>query len=117
MAPGKVRRDPVPAEDECRRVLLELDLALRTQAHPHEQRAHRLAELRLREQQEVLLAAAPHDERSDDPRLRGQQQRGACLADLQGLDVIRDHPLQVVARVRSRNAEIGPLSCCHIHDN
>ncbi len=40
-------------------MLLRLDLAARAQPHAHEQRAHRLAELGLRQQQEVLLAAAP----------------------------------------------------------
>jgi len=69
-------------------VLLGLDLAFRAQTHPHEQRAHRLAELRLRQQQEILFAAAPHDERSDDPRLRRQQQGGTCVADLQSFNVI-----------------------------
>ena len=43
---------------------------------------------RLRQQQEILRPAAPHDERSDHARLRGQQQRRARVADLQRLDVI-----------------------------
>ena len=43
------------AEDERRRVLLELDLRLRREAHAHELAAHALAELGLGQQQEVVV--------------------------------------------------------------
>ena len=79
---GKVGPDPVSAKHERRRVLLGLDLALRAQPHAHEQRANLLAELRLGEKQEVLVTTAPHDDRCDQARLRGQQQCRARLADL-----------------------------------
>ncbi len=63
-------------------MLLRLDLAARPQAHARKQRSHGLAELGLRQEQEVLVAAAPHYERRDHTSLRGQQQRRAPLADL-----------------------------------
>ena len=58
--------------------------------------------------EEVVVAAPPDDERRDHARLRGQQQRRARLAGRERLDVVRDHPLQVVGRVRPRDAERTP---------
>ena len=66
-----------------------------------ELRAHGVAEPRLgQDAGSRPRRAAQHDERRDHPRLRGQQQRRARLADRERLDVVRDHPLQVVGRVR-----------------
>ena len=71
----------VVAEQHHGLVLLELDLAARTQPHPQQMRAHLLAELGLREQQ-VVIVAAQDDERRDHTRLRRQEQRGTRVTDL-----------------------------------
>ena len=66
--PGQLARQPLGvAEDEQRRVLLELDLALRREARAQQLRPHDLAELRLGQEQEVLRAAAPDAQRRDQP--------------------------------------------------
>jgi hypothetical protein len=85
-------------------VLLGLDLGLRREAHAHEFRAHALAELRFGEHQEVVVRATQHPQGRDDARLRGQQQRLAALADLERLDVVRDHALEVVGGVGTGDA-------------
>ena len=75
-------RDPVGAvEDDRARVLLPIERDLGGEARAQQRRQAHVAELGLREHQEVLLAAAPHPQRSDQPRLRRQQQRVARLAD------------------------------------
>ena len=112
---GKVRGDAVTSEDEERRVLLHLDLALRAQAHANELRADRLAELGLGQEEEVLLAAAPDDERRDQPRLRRQEQCRARVADAERVHVVRDHALEIVARVRSGDPDEGTRTCSYIH--
>ena len=89
----------VTLEDEHRLVLLGLDLAAGTEAQTQELVAHPVAEPRVGQDEEVLLAAAPDDERRDHARLRRQQQRRARLADRERLDVVRDHPLQIVRGV------------------
>ena len=62
------------------------------------------AELGLGEQEEVVLAAAPDDERRDQPCLRRQEERLArCF-----LDVVRDHPLEEVLGVRSLDRDVRP---------
>ena len=96
-------------------MLLRLDLAAGAQAHAREVRTHGLAELRLGEEQEVLVAAAPDDERRDEPRLRREQERGDGVADGERVDVVRDHPLEVVARVRSGDPDEGARAVGHIH--
>src|SRR5581483_12522206 len=98
-------RDPfAAAEDDRRRVLLELDVALRRETHPREVRLHDGAELRLREQQHVVCTATPDEQRRDHARLRRQQQR----VDRPRLgNVVREHPVQVLDRVGSPNANVG----------
>ena len=59
-------------------------------------------------------AATPDDpQRRDHPGLRGEQQGLAALADSEGLDVIRDHPLQVVGGVGSGNAQVRAGEACN----
>ncbi len=65
-------------------------------------------ELGLGQQQEVLGTAPPDPERGDHPRLRGQKQRLAALALAERLDVVREHPLEVVLRVRARDTDERP---------
>ena len=101
------------AEDEPRLVLLGLDLRLRGEAHPDELRASGLAELRLRQEQKVIGGAPNDPQRRDHPGLRGEQQRVASLADGEGLDVVRDHPLQVVGGVGSGNAQVRAREACN----
>jgi hypothetical protein len=84
-------------------VVLRLDVDLRREAGACELRAHDVAELGLRQHEEVVARAADDPERRDDPRLRRQQQRVAVL--VRG-DVVRDHPLQEVLRVGPRHAEV-----------
>src|SRR5262249_10699270 len=67
-------------EDEQRLVFLRVDLAPCSEAEAQELRAYPVAEPRLRENEEVHVAAAPHDERRDHARLRRQQQRRTRLA-------------------------------------
>ena len=92
------------AEDDRRGVLLGLDLALRGDPHPRQVRAHGLAELGLGQEQEVVLAAAPDDERRDHAALRRQDQR---LARLGREHVVRDDPLEQVGGVRPLHADVG----------
>src|SRR5207244_8285543 len=75
-------RDSLPAEDKRGRVFLPLDLAAKTQTHAHEQRAHRVTELRLRQDEEVVVVAPPHDNGRDHACLRRQQECGTRPADL-----------------------------------
>ena len=94
---------------------LRLDLALRAQPHLREQRAHRLSELGLGEHEKVLVSAAQHDERRDHARFRRQQQRRARLARGERFDVVRDHALQVVGRIRPRHPHVCTLPCSYVH--
>ena len=64
-----------------------------------------LAQLGLGQQQEVLGPAPPHPQGRDQPALRRQQQR---VDDLAGGDVVGDHPLEVVLRVRAGDPDIRP---------
>jgi hypothetical protein len=110
----EVRRDAVAAEHEHR-------LCSSSDSHFARSRirassTHDLAELGLRQHEEVLLAAAPDDDRRDDARLRSQQQRRARVADGERLDVVGHHPLQIVRRVRPRHPHIRPLPHGYVHD-
>ena len=100
------RRDALAlAEHDRRRVLLGLDLALRREAGAQQLRAHDLAELGLGQEQEVVVAATQDDERRDHARLRGQQQRLAALSGGERRDLVRDHALEEVGRVRAGDAD------------
>ena len=96
-------------------MLLGLDLAPCAQAHPRQLRAHDLAQAQLGQQQEVVVGSSQHDERRDHARLRGEEQRGARLPERERLDVVRDHPLQVVRRVGPDDADELPPSRSHFH--
>jgi hypothetical protein len=63
-------------------VLLRLDLAARSKAHPREERSHGLAELGLGQHEEVVVPPAPHDDGCDHARLRGEKERRTGVADL-----------------------------------
>src|SRR5205085_3634472 len=92
------------AEDEPRIVFLRLDLRLRREAEAQQLVPDALAELGFGEDEVVVLIAPQHAERRDHARLRGQQQRVAGLTDRERLDVVRDHPLQVLARIGTGDA-------------
>ena len=67
---SRASESPRLAEDDRRGVLLELDLAAsRRCASASGEREHGVAELGLGQEQEVVLAAAPDDERRDHARL------------------------------------------------
>jgi hypothetical protein len=65
----------------------------------------RRSELGLREQEEVVGAAAPHGQRRHDPPLRGQQKRVAGGVHLHRGDLVGKHPLEVVGGVRTANGD------------
>ena len=92
-----------------------LDLDLRREPGTRQGRSHGLAEAGLGQEQEILGPAADDDERCDDTRFRGEEER---LAGGRG-DVVRDHPLQEVLGVRARNAHVVPGSdrCLLFHRN
>src|SRR4051794_3428178 len=101
---GRTLVEPLAAaEHEPRLVLLRLDVDFRREARALQLSAHRVAELRLGEQQEVVGRTPVDAEGRDDPRLRRQEQR---VAHVVCGDVVRDHPLQEVLRVRPRHAEV-----------
>src|SRR5581483_3181361 len=80
---GEVRREAaLVAEDEYRRMLLGLDLAVEPKPHPDEQPADDLGELGLGQDEIVVLAAPQDDDGRDDARLRGEEQRRAGVPDL-----------------------------------
>ena len=97
-----VRDAALLAERDRRDVLLELDLAARAEAHPQQLLAHRLAQLGLRQEEEVLRAAAPDGERRDHPGLRREEQGLARVAR----DVVREHPLEEVLGVGSVHGDV-----------
>ena len=86
---------------------LGLDLDLRGKAEAHELASDALTELRLGREQEVLRPAPDHDERRDDARLRGEEQRLARCVQVER-DVVRQHSLEVVLRVGPGDADEGP---------
>ena len=95
--------DPVvTAEHDMGRVLLRLDLHVRAQPHAHEVSEHELSELGLRQQEEVVGAAAQDGEWRDHAGLGGQEQRLARLLR----DVVGDHALKEVLCVRATHADV-----------
>jgi hypothetical protein len=69
----------------------------------------------LRQHEEVVVTAPQDEERRDHPGLRGEEERRARLAGRQRLDVVRDHPLQVVGRIGPRDADELPRSRSNVH--
>ena len=62
----------------------------------------------------IRSLATPDDaQRRDHPGLRGEQQGLATLADGEGLDVVRDHSLQVVGGIGSGNAQVRAGETCN----
>jgi hypothetical protein len=90
------------AEDEHGRVRFRLELDLGREAHAEQRRAHDVPEPFLGQQEIVLLATLHDDQRSDHPGLRRQQQRGARRL----LDVVRDHSLEEILRIRSADGNV-----------
>ena len=101
------RRAP---EDDRRHVLLRLDRALRGEAESDQLGRYPLAERRLGEDEEVVGAAPQDGQGGDQPCLRGEQQRLARLAGREGLDVVRDHALEVRGGVLPRHADVRARS-------
>ena len=89
-------------------MLLRLDLGLRREAGAEQLGPDALAELGLRQEQEVLVPAPQHDERRDHARLRGEQQRLARLAWPERGDVVREHPVEVLLGAGTGDADEGP---------
>ena len=89
-------------------MLLELDLGLRCESITNELGPHDLAELRLREKQEVLVAPAQDRQRRDHAGLRVQEQCLTSLPRSQRSDVVGDHPLEVALGLRPCDANEGP---------
>src|SRR5262249_32321140 len=115
--PSRVRgRDPLSgAEDHARFGPLGSDLALRSEPRPNEHTADGLAEPRLRQQQEVI-EPAPHDhEGCDHARLRRQEEGLARVPETEGLDVVRDHRLQIGGGVGTDDADEFTRSATHTH--
>jgi hypothetical protein len=92
-------------EDESRLVLFDLDLSPRCEPHAPQLIANSLAELGLRQEQEVVASAAEDEERCDHARLRRQQERFARVPDSEGFDVVREHALEVLGSVGSSNTD------------
>ena len=76
-------------------MLLEVDLDLGREPASDERCTDDLAELGLRQQQEVVGPAPEDRHRRDDPPLGREQERLAGLARTEGLDVVREHALEV----------------------
>jgi hypothetical protein len=83
-------------------VLLVLDLALRRETRTQQRCAHDVAETRFGEKQEVVGTAPPHDQRSDHPTFRREQQRFANVAG----NVVRDHALEEILGLRACDAHV-----------
>jgi hypothetical protein len=98
------------AEHEGGQVLLRLDGAAGGEAEADELGGEPLPELGLGQKEKVVVRAAQHRQGGDHAGLRGQQQRLARLAGREGLDVVRDHPLQVARSVPAAdgNERAGP---------
>ncbi len=100
------------SDDESGLVLLELDGDLGGEAAPQELGAETLGELGLGQQQEVVRASAIDGHRSDDARLRREQERVARLVRPECLDVVRQHALEIRRRVGPDHAdEAREVSC------
>ena len=91
-------------------MLLGLDRALRGEAESDQLGRDALAERRLGEEEEVVGAAPQDGQRRDQACLRGEQQRLARLAGREGLDVVRDHALEVRRGVLPRHADVRARS-------
>ena len=97
-----VRDAALLAERDRRDVLLELDLAARAEPHPQQLLAHPLAELGLRQEQEILRSASPDRERRDHASLRREEQGLAPVTR----DVVREHPLEQILGVGAADGDI-----------
>ena len=84
-------------------MLLRLDLALGGEPPAQQGPAHRIAELGLGEKQEVVLAAPPDAQRSDQPPLRREQEG---VDEIVARHVVRQEPLQEILRVRPGDAHV-----------
>lgn len=101
------------AEDQPRLVLLGLDLRFRGEAHPDKLRASGLSKLRLSQEQKVIGGTPDDPQWRDHLGLRSEQQGLATLANSEGVDIIRDHPLQIVGSVGPGNAQRRAGEACN----
>ena len=108
-------RDPIRlAEDDRGGVLLELDLALRGEPHACELPQKDVAELGLGQEEDVVGAAAPDEERRDHARLRGEQER----VDRPFVGhVVREHAVQVVDGVGALHPDVRPAPARRLRRN
>ena len=106
LARARCRPAGSPPSTIAARVLLGRQLDLGGEARALELRAERLAEPRLRGEQEVVVGATEDPERRNDPRLRREQKRVARLARRECLDVVRDHALHEVGSVRAAGTDV-----------
>jgi hypothetical protein len=83
-------------------VALGLDLALGGETGSDQGGANRFPQSRLGQEQEVVLSSPHHDERSDHPTLRREQERLARRA----CDLVRQHALEEIARVRPTHGDV-----------
>jgi hypothetical protein len=78
----------------------------------HERCADALAETLVSEEQEIIDRASEDDEWSDHTSLRREEQRLARVADAQRLDVVRDHGLEVRARIGAADGDVVARASC-----
>ena len=89
-------------------MLFRLDRAFRSEAGAEKLADEAFACLRLGQEEEVVLRPAEDDEGAHDARLRRQEQRLARGADVELLDLVRHHSVQVGRGVRPDHGNIGP---------
>ena len=95
-------------DDHDGAVLLALDRALRREPGTEKLAGEALAGLGLGQEQEVVLRPAYDDDGGHDARLRRQQERLARGADVELLDLVRHHPVQVRRGVRPDHGDVRP---------
>jgi hypothetical protein len=96
------------SEDDDRSMGLDLDLAFGSEARANQRLGDSLAGSRLAEQEKRVVRTTPDDERRDDPGLRREKQRLARAADVELLDLVRDHPVQVRGGVGPLHENVRP---------
>src|SRR3954465_10882489 len=105
-----VVRDPLTGPElEVAAVRLRLDLALGGEARAQQRRADRLRERGVGDQQERLRPLAYDSPWRDDPAVRRQQQGRARLARLEGRDLVREHALEEVRRLRAGHGHVAAI--------
>src|SRR6478735_6262955 len=99
-------------DDHDGAVLLALDRALRREPGSEKLAGEALAGLGLGQEQEIVVRPAYDDDGGHDARLRCQQERLARGADVELLDLVRHHPVQVRRGVRPDHGDVRPGTRC-----